>query len=62
VLFGIRVDLDQFQSFKPSAKLRPTAPALFLRRWKPTLVLGQAAQVFDLAGVAGRIYRLPSLI
>jgi len=28
-------------------------PALFLRSWKPTLVLEQAAQIFDLTGVAG---------
>jgi hypothetical protein len=27
--------------------------ALFLRRWKPTLVLDQAVQIFDLTGVAG---------
>jgi hypothetical protein len=27
--------------------------ALFVRRWKPTLVLDQAAQVFDLTGMAG---------
>ena len=27
--------------------------ALFFRRWKPTLVLDQAAQIFDLSGVAG---------
>jgi len=26
--------------------------ALFFRRWKPTLVLDQAAQIFDLTGVA----------
>jgi len=26
--------------------------ALFFRRWKPTLVLEQAAQIFDLTGVA----------
>jgi hypothetical protein len=25
----------------------------FLRPWKPTLVLDQAAQIFDLTGVAG---------
>ena len=28
-------------------------PALYLRRWKPILVLDQAAQIFDLTGVAG---------
>jgi len=28
-------------------------PAAFLRRWKPTLVLDQAAQIFDLTDVAG---------
>jgi len=27
-------------------------PALFFRCWKPTLVLDQAAQIFDLTGVA----------
>jgi len=27
--------------------------ALFFRRWKPALVLDQAAQIFDLTGVAG---------
>jgi hypothetical protein len=32
---------------------RLTLPGLHLRRRKPTLVLDQAAQVFDLAGVAG---------
>ena len=26
---------------------------LFFRRWKPTLVLDQAAQIFNLTGVAG---------
>jgi len=26
---------------------------LIFRRWKPTLVLDQAAQIFDLTGVAG---------
>ena len=28
-------------------------PAAFLRRWKPTLVFDQTAQIFDLTGVAG---------
>jgi len=27
--------------------------ALFLRRWKPTLVFYEATQIFDLTGVAG---------
>ena len=31
----------------------PLLDALFLRRWKPTPVLDQAAQIFDLTGVAG---------
>jgi hypothetical protein len=31
----------------------PSLDALFLRRWKPALVLEQAAQIFDLTGVAG---------
>jgi len=31
----------------------PFLEALFFRRWKPTLVLDQAAPIFDLTGVAG---------
>jgi len=31
----------------------PFLDALFLRRWKPTLMLDQVAQIFDLTGMAG---------
>jgi len=31
----------------------PLLGALFLPRWKPTLVFDRAAQIFDLTGVAG---------
>ena len=31
----------------------PLLDTLFFRRWKPTLVLDQAAPIFDLTGVAG---------
>jgi hypothetical protein len=38
--------------FCGSARVTPCSPS-FPRRWKPTLVLDQAAQIFDLTGVAG---------
>ncbi|MDP2706050.1 MAG: hypothetical protein Q8O70_00890, partial [Burkholderiales bacterium] len=31
----------------------PLLDTLFFRRWKPTRVFDQAAQIFDLTGVAG---------
>jgi hypothetical protein len=47
----MRIDLFVFRH--PGTTHEQMLPALILRRWKPTLVFDQTAQIFDLTGVAG---------
>jgi hypothetical protein len=46
---GLFLRLD----FRTHRLILSPLPSSFLRRWKPTLVHDQAAQIFDLTGVAG---------
>ena len=49
---GIRIDLFVFRH-SPFTIHEQILIASFLRCWKPTPVLDQSAQIFDLTGVAG---------